>query len=177
MEDFETTTCPCRVKSCMLAALAGFPRCAHYSIMSWILLIHLSRGQSVAVDDVDDVDDPDDGDVAISKKRRRTQGEMDPSLSRTIKQLPDWVRDEFTSKIQPALRAYYGSQEDPWVMDPLPVDKSQPKFLELLQRIVDRVCPEQHHTVSTSDILYKIVRYTQRLRSSMESDQYGHVIN
>ncbi|THH13253.1 hypothetical protein EUX98_g9747, partial [Antrodiella citrinella] len=87
------------------------------------------------------------------KPQRRGKVTSEKSVSRD--NLQTWAKIPYVKKILPTLLDYLGTEVNTtWELD----HEGPDWFRDLLQSIIDDVCPEQEHQTSTSDILYKIAR-------------------
>lgn len=66
--------------------------------------------------------------------------------------LPDWVKPEVKTVVVPSIVEYIACQQDPWSLD-----TEAYTFQELVQKLLNRVFPQRHHTVEKRDIIYKWV--------------------
>ena len=111
-----------------------------------------------------------------SRAKRTPKAEVDPSQSLSVDNLPDWIRDDFDDFIIPTLLDHYGSQDDPWTLEPkklalpsktaggMAADESKgsnkPKSItEVLDYLIETLIPgrPRKFTLEPKDRLVRIV--------------------
>ncbi|KAI0357041.1 hypothetical protein OH77DRAFT_1510607 [Trametes cingulata] len=88
-----------------------------------------------------------------ARKTRKSKRDVPEEDSKSASALPSWVKGVWP-KLIASLCDYYGAQENPWVLDP--PEPGEARFDDILQVLIDKLCPEKHHTVTTGEQLYKI---------------------
>ncbi|KAH7904692.1 hypothetical protein BJ138DRAFT_1236217 [Hygrophoropsis aurantiaca] len=87
-----------------------------------------------------------------SKTPRKPKTIIEPEKSISTNSLPSWIEPFFWTAVMPTVRDIYGGLEDPWDINQQETDY----FISVLQQAVDAACPQQHHTLSKSDQIYRI---------------------
>ncbi|KAI0358656.1 hypothetical protein OH77DRAFT_1510009 [Trametes cingulata] len=100
-------------------------------------------------------DDIQSGTQNEPRKTRKSKRDIPEEDSKSTTALPSWVKGVWP-KVTASLCDYYGAQENPWILDP--PEPGEAKFDDVLQALIDKLCPEKHHTVTTSEQLYKVAR-------------------
>ncbi|OJT03663.1 hypothetical protein TRAPUB_5691 [Trametes pubescens] len=101
----------------------------------------------------------DDAETKVKKKISRTlKADMDvtQSLSAEVA-LPNWLNAVFEASIMPTLIDHYGGQRDPWKMD-IPQGKMGTSLIDLVQELVDNLCPRRKYIVGKTSPIAKIAR-------------------
>ena len=84
------------------------------------------------------------------------QGSEADSDSKSLKYelVPAWCKPEIKTEIVPTILEIFGAQDNPWTLKTV----SHGPLVDILQKRIDDVFPERHHTVQRKEILYRWVR-------------------
>lgn len=99
--------------------------------------------------------EPDPRTKVKTKAKRTHKDDMPAAKSLSTDRLPSWIQGKFKECIVPTLFEHYGADPDPWTVDA--GVEGRPSILEILQELIDHVCPERHYTVEKGDRIQKIV--------------------
>lgn len=119
--------------------------------------------------------------LAKTKKQRKSTKDISAQDSLSTKHLPDWLQPVW-KQLNDSLCHYYGAQANPFILDKDDLTKARksakrnrdqdspdtiggaddeqdlgPGFKVVLQFLIDKLCPTQHHTVETDSQIYRIV--------------------
>ncbi|KAI0684662.1 hypothetical protein C8T65DRAFT_701968 [Cerioporus squamosus] len=100
------------------------------------------------------------------KTTRTPKADVPPSRSKSAKTLEQWQYDIYKSALVPTSIDYRGALRDPWTHDPEP--PADPKVtkplsvVELLQQLIDELCPARDCTLVASDKLVVVVNQSLR---------------
>lgn len=105
----------------------------------------------------------DDAETKVKKKKisrtHKADMDADQSLSAEVA-LPGWLFAIFEASIMPTLIDHYGGQRDPWKMDP-PKGQTGTGIVDLVQELVDNLCPRRKYIVGKTCPLARIVSPSQ----------------
>ncbi len=104
-----------------------------------------------------------------SKVTRTPKSDVPLARSKSAKNLETWQYEVYKSALQPTSIDYRGALEDPWTHEPEPpADPKVAKVLsviELLQQLIDELCPAYDCTLTASDKLVVVVSARQYARA------------
>ena len=67
--------------------------------------------------------------------------------------VPAWCKPEIKTEIVPTIIEIFGAQDNPWTLKTV----THGPLVDILQKRIDDVFPERHHTVQRKEILYRWV--------------------
>lgn len=92
-----------------------------------------------------------DGHDATSSNDDKSDCDSDKGLKYDA--LPNWTKPVIKTQIVPSILEHLGAQDDPWDND-----TPQYTFIELVQRYIDDLFPQRHHTLVKKDVIYRWVK-------------------
>ncbi|TCD71131.1 hypothetical protein EIP91_012079 [Steccherinum ochraceum] len=96
--------------------------------------------------------------IVPAKTKARSRNSQ---ASRTREDIQDWAKPYCDKLWTPTVIEFLGTQSDPWLLD----DAKNPVLGDILKRVVDKTCPEQHWDPTKRDAIYGRVQqavYTWR---------------
>lgn len=96
---------------------------------------------------------------------------MDPEDSLSGKNLPLWIKDDFTSRIMPTVLEHFGGQEDPWKLDFDKPVKAKPVkaststnhppdeigIIDIVQKLISELLPRKKYQLASDNIIVRVV--------------------
>ncbi len=115
------------------------------------MIINMRTMQLVEITDIE----PDARTKLKAKAKRTPKNDMPTAKSLSADRLPSWIQGKFEERIILTLFEHYGADPDPWTVDA--GVEGRPSIIEVLQELIDHVCPERHYIVEKGDRIQKIV--------------------
>ncbi|KAI0374579.1 hypothetical protein BV20DRAFT_1048639 [Pilatotrama ljubarskyi] len=88
------------------------------------------------------------------RRRRRAPADVPKDESRSIRNLPDFVKPFLDTEIVPTVINYVGTKRDPWDMR----EHGRDELLRICQEVLELVCPRDAYDLEKDDVIYKVVR-------------------